>query len=50
MRNLRRERKIKTPDAIIAATAIAFGFTLVTNNEKDFKKIDGLSIVNPYTI
>lgn len=44
---LRRNKKIKTPDAIIAATALAYGYTLITNNEKDFAGIEGLKIVNP---
>ena len=35
-------------DAIIAATAIAHGYTLITNNEKDFTNIKGLKIINPY--
>ncbi len=45
---LRRGKKIKTPDAIIAATALAHGFTLITNNEKDFANIKGLKIINPH--
>ena len=44
---LRRTKKIKTPDAIIAATALAYNYTLVTNNEKDFAGIKGLKILNP---
>jgi predicted nucleic acid-binding protein len=48
--NLRRNKKIKTPDAIIAATALAHSFTLITNNEKDFKNIKDLKIVNPFKI
>ncbi len=48
--NLRRRRKIKTPDAIIAATALANGFTIITNNEKDFANIKGLKIINPYKL
>lgn len=47
---IRRERKVKIPDAIIAATAIVEGFTLITNNEKDFNKISGLTILNPHKI
>lgn len=47
---LRRTKKIKTPDAIIAATALVIGHTLVTNNEKDFSSIPGLKIVNPHKI
>jgi len=47
---LRNSKKIKTPDAIIAATALAYGYTLITNNEKDFIGIQGLKVVNPYKI
>ena len=46
--NIRRNKRMKTPDAIIAATAIAHGHTLITNNEKDFANIKGLKIVNPF--
>lgn len=46
--SLRKSKKIKTPDAIIAATALAYGYTLITNNEKDFANIKGLKVVNPY--
>jgi len=47
---LRKGRKIKTPDAIIAATALAYGYTLITNNEKDFTNIKGLKVLNPYKL
>lgn len=45
---LRKSKKIKTPDAIIAATALANGFTLITANERDFANIKGLKISNPH--
>jgi len=48
--DIRRNKKIKTPDAIIAATAIAHDYTLVTNNEKDFTNIRGLKIINPFNL
>ncbi|MCL2073638.1 MAG: type II toxin-antitoxin system VapC family toxin [Marinilabiliaceae bacterium] len=48
--NIRRNKKIKTPDAIIAATAVAHGYIFITNNEKDFANIRGLKIINPYKI
>jgi len=48
--NIRRNKKVKTPDAIIAATALAYDFTLISNNEKDFSKIKGLKFINPYKI
>lgn len=47
---LRKTKKIKTPDAIIASTALAYGFTLITNNEKDFANIKGLKIINPHKL
>ncbi len=45
---LRRQRKIKLPDAIIAATALAYKLTLITRNSKDFERITDLKVVNPY--
>lgn len=47
---IRKGRKIKTPDAIIAATALANGFILITGNAKDFGNINGLKILNPNTL
>ena len=35
---IRKTNRIKLPDAIIAATAIVHGLTLVTHNIDDFKK------------
>ena len=48
--SLRKGKKIKTPDAIIAATALAYGYTLITANKKDFANIKGLKIVNPHKV
>ncbi len=45
--SLRKSKKIKTPDAIIAATALAYGYSIITSNEKDFANINGLKIINP---
>ncbi len=36
----RQKYRIKTPDAIIGATALVHGFEIVTNNVDDFKKLD----------
>ncbi len=33
-------------DLLIGATGITMGYSIVTNNEKHFKKIPGLSITN----
>jgi predicted nucleic acid-binding protein len=45
---LRQKYKLKTPDAIIAATCLVYNFTLITRNTKDFKNIQGLEVFNPY--
>lgn len=46
--SLRQSYKLKTPDAIIASTAIVHGLTLVSRNDKDFGKIESLSYFNPF--
>jgi predicted nucleic acid-binding protein len=46
---IRRSRKIKTPDAIIAATVIVYDLTLITN-DNDFKNISHLKTMNPLDI
>jgi predicted nucleic acid-binding protein len=46
---IRRSRKIKLPDAIIAATALAHDYTLISRNDDDFRKIPGLKYINPFT-
>lgn len=33
-------------DLIIASTALAYNFTLVSNNERHFRRIEGLKLVN----
>jgi predicted nucleic acid-binding protein len=45
-----KQRKIKLPDAIIAATALTANFTLVTRNTDDFKNIEGLEFLNPWKL
>ena len=46
---IRRNCKIKTPDAIIAATAMIHDFTLLTS-DSDFKRIPNLKILNPFDL
>ena len=45
-----RLKKIKLPDAIIAATAIVNQQTLVTRNVADFKAIPNLKVLNPHDV
>jgi predicted nucleic acid-binding protein len=47
---LRQKQKIKLPDAIIAATALVNGLSLITRNARDFIKIKGLEIIDPYSL
>jgi predicted nucleic acid-binding protein len=43
--NLRASKKIKLPDAAIAATALYSNTSLITRNVKDFKNIPGLNLI-----
>jgi predicted nucleic acid-binding protein len=47
---LKRVRKIITPDAIIAATALIHNLALLTRNNKDFKNMEGLAVIDPHTL
>jgi predicted nucleic acid-binding protein len=46
---IRRSQKIKTPDAIIAATAIANSLTLLTS-DAHFNNIKELKVIDPYKL
>ena len=46
---LKRSRKIKTPDAIVAATALVFELNLLTRNTKDFDWLQ-LALINPHEL
>jgi predicted nucleic acid-binding protein len=46
---IRRSKKIKTPDAVIAATAINHGFILITS-DAGLKGIQGLQIIDPFDL
>lgn len=47
---LRQNHKLKTPDAIIAATALTHHLTLISRNLSDFKTIPGLVVIDPHTL
>jgi predicted nucleic acid-binding protein len=47
---IRRTKRMKLPDAIIAATALTFDYTIITNNTKDFENIERLKFLNPYQL
>ena len=46
---IRKNRKIKLADAIIAATALVHDMTLISRNDTDFKRITDLKYLNPFT-
>lgn len=43
--SIRRHIRIKTPDALIAGTCMCSHLTLITENYRDFEKIEGLEII-----
>ena len=47
---IRNSKKIKTPDAIIADTALANNFTIFTRDINHFKNIKGLKHTNPWKL
>ena len=47
---LRQRKKMGLGDALIAATALVHGLTLVTRNVKDFRWIEGLDLLDPSAI
>jgi predicted nucleic acid-binding protein len=48
--DLKKSRRIKLPDAIIATTALVSNYTLLTRNTTDFKNIPGLNLINPWDL
>ncbi len=44
---IRRVTRIRTPDALIAATALEHGLALVTRNRRDFERVHGLRVLDP---
>ncbi|WP_373521377.1 type II toxin-antitoxin system VapC family toxin [Aquiflexum sp.] len=47
---IRKKYKTKLPDAIIAATALVYDLVLISRNISDFKNIDRLQIIDPYSL
>ena len=45
---IRKSRRIKIPDAIIAATALVNDLTLITHNTSDFENIQNLKLLDLY--
>ena len=47
---LRKTYRIKLPDAIITATVLVNELILLTRNISDFKNIEALKIIDPWTL
>lgn len=48
--DIRKQHKIKLPDAIIAATALVYDLVLISRNISDFKHIEGLKVIDPHSL
>ena len=48
--SIRQQYNTKLPDAIIAATALAYNLKLITYNISDFKNVEGLQLIDPFDI
>ena len=46
---IRRIKKVKLPDAVIAATALIYGLEIISRNKTDFSGIEGLTCYDPFT-
>lgn len=47
---IRKNHKIKLPDAIIAATALVNDLIVITRNGTDFKSIKNLQLIDPHNL
>ena len=48
--DLRKSKKIKLGDGIIAATALVHNLILISRNTADFINIEGLDIIDPHNM
>lgn len=48
--SIRKNHKIKLPDAIIAATCLVNKLDLLTLNIRDFENINGLKLIQPESV
>jgi predicted nucleic acid-binding protein len=47
---IRKNFRLKLPDAIIAATTLVFELVLITRNTTDFEKVPGLKLIHSYQL
>ena len=46
---IRKQKAVKVPDAIIAASALTMKAVLITRNTDDFKHVDELTLLDPFS-
>jgi predicted nucleic acid-binding protein len=47
---IRQTKKIALGDALIAATALVYDLVVISRNIVDFKNIEGLRVIDPYSL
>ena len=47
---IRKNYRVKLPDSIVAGTAVVYNLALITRNRVDFEKIEGLKVIDPYSL
>ena len=47
---IRQTKKIALGDAIVASTALVYNLVLISRNTSDFKNIDSLQVIDPYSL
>ena len=45
---IRKQHRVKLPDAIIAASALVYDLVLISRNISDFNSIKYLQLINPW--
>jgi predicted nucleic acid-binding protein len=48
--DVRKNYKIKLPDAVVAATSLVLGLTVISKNTADFGKVQGITLINPHDL
>jgi predicted nucleic acid-binding protein len=48
--DIRKNHRVKLPDAIVGATALVNGQILITHNVSDFKNITGLQVIDSWLL
>lgn len=47
---IRKNYRIKLPDALVAASALTFNLILITRNTADFKNFENIKVIDPHSL